>query len=64
MDFWHPLAPKHHAQALAFCQALDLQRARVPATPRQWPLAGFFHYPVHADDWMRAWDFCRTLDDS
>ena len=31
--FTYPLHPEDHAVALAYCQALDLQRGRVPQVP-------------------------------
>lgn len=37
--FAYQLHPDDHAAALAFCQALDLQRGRVPSTPNLNPEA-------------------------
>lgn len=35
--FTYLLHPDDHAAALAYCQALDLQRGRVPKTPQETP---------------------------
>lgn len=40
--FTYPLHPDDHAAALAYCQALDLQRGRVPQVPEARPVPAPF----------------------
>lgn len=63
--FFYPLTPGAHPEALAFAQALDLDRCRPPCVTPPGPVRNsrsIFRYPAHYGDEAALLAYCQELD--